>query len=253
MKKSIIGLAALAAVLLTAAAAPAQLRRGDAAIFFRDGRVIFDQVTGIVTSNLIIQTPGNGQFPMRDVWLINYEENRWDYPGERERMAAGEHAVFLRNGNVASGQIVNFLSEHEAGPGRPWGYKLRKDGRTTIYTPANISRIYYSKDVPAAFTRTQNTNQASTDNPVIGVYNTIGNSPAIEMQLAANGTARWTLLNGGGVTLGTWRFNRGDTAIVVVRLSSGAGMMEMTFGRDARDLVGLSYDKRLYGQLRFQK
>ncbi|MGD0781869.1 MAG: hypothetical protein ABSA30_03310 [Candidatus Aminicenantales bacterium] len=250
MKKTILGLVLLAAVLLTATA---QMRRGEAAIFFRDGRVIFDQVTGIVTSNLIVQTPGNGQFPMRDVWLINYEENRWDYPGERARMIAGEDAIFLRNGNAASGQIVNFLSEHEAGPGRPWGYKLRKDGRTTIYIPSNISRIYYSKDVPAAFTRNQNPNLAAADNPVIGVYNTIGNSPAIEMQLAVNGTARWTMINGGGVMLGTWRFNRGDTAIVVVRLSSGAGVVEMTFGRDANDLVGLSYDKRAYGQLRFRK
>jgi hypothetical protein len=29
--------------------------------------------------------------------------------------------------------------------------------------------------------------------------------------------------------------------------------MEMTFGRDGNDLVGLNYDKNMFGQLRFRR
>ena len=92
MKKATLALVLLA-VLVLAATGTAQLRRGDAAIYFRDGRVIYDHPTGIVTSNLIVQTPRNGEFYLRDVWLINYEEAQWDYPAEREQMDAGQHAT----------------------------------------------------------------------------------------------------------------------------------------------------------------
>jgi hypothetical protein len=165
MKKTIKGLAILAAILLTATAVRAQMGSGDAAIYFRDGRVIYDHITGIATANLIVQTTRNGTFPMSGVWMINYMENQWDYPAERAQMNAGEHTIFLRNGNVVSGQIVNFLSEREAGPRKAWGYKLRNGAQTTIYTPANIARIYYSNAVPAAFTQNQNQHQRRKRQP----------------------------------------------------------------------------------------
>jgi hypothetical protein len=266
MKKMILGLVLLAAVLLSATAASAQLQRGDAAIYFLDGRVIYDHVTGIVTSNLNVQTPGNGEFPLRDVWLINYVEDQWDYPAERNQMNAGEHAIFLRNGNVATGQIVNFLSEREAGPRKAWGYKLRNGAQTTIYTPANIARIYLSNAVPAAFTQNQdqnqnfnrnqnrnrNRNQRGADNPIVGSFGAIGNTNASQLQMNADGTARMVMNNGQSIG-GTWMFNRGDTSIIVLRLNNGGSIMEMTFGRDGNDLVGLNYDKKIFGQLRFRK
>ena len=266
MKKMIVGLGILAAVLLAAATVSAQLNRGDAAIYFRDGRVIYDHITGIVTANLIVQTPGNGEFPMSGVWLINYVEDQWDYPAERAQMNAGEHAIFLRNGNVVSGQIVNFLSEHEAGPRKAWGYKLRNGGQTTIYTPASIARIYYSNAVPAAFTqnqnqnrnqnrnrnRNQNQNQNQVENPIVGSFGAIGNTSARQLQMNADGTARMTMNNGQSIA-GTWMFNRGDTSIIVLRLNNGGTIMEMTFGRDGNDLVGLNYDKNMFGQLRFRR
>jgi hypothetical protein len=52
------------------------------------------------------------------------------------------------------------------------------------------------------------------------------------------------------VITGTWEFNRGDTSIIVLHLN---GMADMTFGRDANDLVGLNYDKKVFGQLRFRR
>lgn len=268
MKKALTVSAILAAVLLTATAVQAQLNRGDAAIYFRDGRVIYDHVTGIVTANLVVQTPGNGEFYMRDVWLINYMEAQWDYPAEREQMNAGEHTIFLRNGNVVSGQIVNFLSEREAGPRKAWGYKLRNGGQTTIYTPAAIARIYYSNNVPAAFTQNQdqnqnqnrnqnrnrnrNQNQNQNNNPIVGRFGAIGNTTASQLQMNADGTARLTMNNGQSIA-GTWMFNRGDTSIIVLRLNNGGSIMEMTFGRDGNDLVGLNYDKNMFGQLRFRR
>jgi hypothetical protein len=269
MKKATIGIVLLA-ILLMAAVGSAQLRRGDAAIYFRDGRVIYDHITGIVTANLIVQTPANGEFPLRQVWLINYMEDQWDYPAEREQMDANEHTIFLRNGNVASGQIVNFLSENEAGRGRPWGYKLRKNGQTTIFTPGGIARIYFSNSVPSAFTQNQNQNQNQNvnrnqgrnrnqnqgqnqaDNPIVGRFGAIGNTTASQLQMNADGTARLVMNNGQSMA-GTWSFNRGDTSIIVLRLNNGGNVMEMTFGRDGNDLVGLNYDKKTFGQLRFRR
>jgi hypothetical protein len=165
MKRTIKSLAILAVVLLAATAVRAQMGSGDAAIFFRDGRIIYDRITGIVTANLIVQTTRNGAFPMSGVWLINYMENQWDYPAERGQMRGEGHYIFLRDGNVVSGQIVNFLSEQEAGPNMPWGYKLRTGGQTTIYTPGSIGRIYYSNRVPAAFTQNQNQPQRRKRRP----------------------------------------------------------------------------------------
>jgi hypothetical protein len=258
MKKQMILVFGLA--VLVCAAAAAQLPRGENAIFLNDGRVVIDHIVSY--SGTVVRTR-NGEINVGDLWMINYEENSWDYPGERQQMGRDAHYLFLRNGNVVSGEIVSFRKKDDVGRGVAWGYAMRRNGRITVYPDPDVLRVYFSRDVPGAYqnqnqnrnqnqnqnqNRNQNRNQNS--NPIVGTFTSIGNTPASELRLNANGAARLTMLNNGQVMTGTWEFNRGDTSIIVLHLN---GMADMTFGRDANDLVGLNYDKKVFGQLRFRR
>jgi hypothetical protein len=254
MKKAAVLTVILGLALFGATVASAQLPRGESAIFLKDGQMIIDHVISFSLDKPIVRTR-NQEFNLRDLWMINFDEERWDYPEERQSMDQGVQYLFLRDGNIIAGQIVSFRKKDDVRRGTPWGFAVKNGAGVVAYPDPNIRRVYFSKAVPQAFRNQgqgQNQGQQQNDNPIVGRYSSIGNSAALDLQLLANGTARWTAPKG-GVIQGTWGFNRGDTSIVVIRLNGQVGGAEMTFGRDGNDLVGLNYDKRAFGQLRFRK
>ena len=107
-KKSLLLLAGLVVLV---ASASAQLRSGEAAIFFRSGDVIIDRVVDISSTRQVLQTANSGEFQMREVWMINYVNENWDFPGERDQIETNEHYVFLKNGDVISGRLTDFSSD----------------------------------------------------------------------------------------------------------------------------------------------
>jgi len=151
MKKQMI--LAFGLAVLVCAAAVAQLPRGENAIFLQNGQVIIDHPVSY--SGTVLRTRTQ-EFNIQDLWMINYVENSWDYPGERQRMVRDEHYLFLSNGGVVSGEIVSYRKKDDVGRGQAWGYAVRKNGRITVYPNTEVLRVYFSKNVPGAY---QNQNQ----------------------------------------------------------------------------------------------
>jgi hypothetical protein len=238
--------------VLAVATASAQLRAGESAIFFRSGDVIVDRIVDISSTRHVLQTANSGEFQIREVWMINFVNENWDFPQERDQMETNENYVFLKNGDVISGRLTDFSSTRKV-------FQLQAGDEIA---PGRIRRIYLSRQVPAGL---QDQGQASGNrgagrNPngvraVPGLYQAIGNNRNVELQLDQNGAARLTFQNGmrRQALTGDWAFKPGDKAIVVVSLESGGGRTVMTFGRDGDLLVGINYDKNTFGTLSLRR
>jgi hypothetical protein len=125
--------------LATAISASAQMRGGESAIFFKSGDVIIDRIIDMSSTRLVVGTANSGEFPMRELWMINYVNENWNFPNERDQMETNEHYIFLRSGDVIAGRIVDFSSAQKV-----WQLATGES-----IAPGRIRRIYFSNRVPA--------------------------------------------------------------------------------------------------------
>ncbi len=226
----------------------ARLRAGEAAIYLRSGDLFVDRITDISSTRLVLETANSGEFALRDVWMVNYINEGWDFPEEREQLETNEHYIFLRDGGVIAGRIVDFSSAQLV-------YELRSGEKVA---PGRIRRIYFSRQVPSGLAG-QGQRQGGGGgvmDQVVGTWTNVAGGRGLQLQLRADGGARLTGQTRGGDTLnetGSWSFKPGDNAIVVVNITSGRQREAMTFGRDGELLIGIVYDKDAFGVLRLRR
>ena len=48
------------------------------------------------------------QINTHDIWMINFEDNKWDFPGERNQLNKRQDTIFLKDGKVQYGNITSF-------------------------------------------------------------------------------------------------------------------------------------------------
>jgi hypothetical protein len=137
MKRTLIAAAALG-VLLAGVVFGQRLRSGEAAVYFKSGDLIVDRIIDISSARLVLETENNGEFPLRDLWMINFVTEEWNFPNERNLIETNDHYVFLRNGDVSSGRIVDFSSEQRV-------FEFETGEKFPI---GQVRRIYFSKTVP---------------------------------------------------------------------------------------------------------
>jgi hypothetical protein len=142
MKKGLIA-AGCGIVLLAGFAFGQALRSGAAAIYFKSGDVIIDKIVDISSARLALETENNGEFPLRDLWMINFIDEGWNFPNERNLLETNEHYVFLRSGVVSSGRIVDFSSEQRV-------FEFETGEKFPI---GQVRRIYFAKAVPRSLQR----------------------------------------------------------------------------------------------------
>ncbi len=251
MNKRVVVIGVFAAVILAAAAgAWAQLRSGEACIYFKNGDSFIDEVVDISSARFVLQTAHNGEFPLRDIWMINYVDNQWNFPTERDQMATNEHYFFLKNGDILSGMVVDFSSAQKV-------YELNNGAKVS---PARIRRIYFSKIVPTALANSGGGgDDQSAEATTPGTYRLSRFQSEVELSLGADGGARM-IQTGSGISRvweGSWGFKPGDKAIVIVALTDRANRRTRTtinFGRDRDYLIALAFDKSVFGnELHLQK
>jgi|GEM_PF-1749728 hypothetical protein len=225
----------------------ARLRAGEAAIYLRSGDLFVDRIIDISSTRLVLETANSGEFPLRDVWMVNYINEGWDFPEEREQQETNEHYIFLRDGGVIAGRIIDFSSAQLV-------YEMRGGEKIA---PGRIRRIYFSRQIPSGLAEQEN-NQGGgrVADAVIGTWTAMSGGRGFQLQLQNGGGARLTGTTRGGERFdatGRWGFQQGDNAIVVVNLDSGRRQETLTFGRDGELLIGIVYDKGVYGNLRLRR
>ena len=136
--KRFLSFAVLAALMFAGPVSAERLRPGEQAVFLKSGDRIVGTIAALSASRLVLQLQDGREIPLRDLWMINFVTDEWNFPRERNLIETPEHYVFLKNGDVTSGRIVEFNA-----PKREFVF----ESGDAFAVPA-IRRIYFSRNVP---------------------------------------------------------------------------------------------------------
>jgi len=119
-------------------AASQRLREGEQTLFLKSGDKIYGKIIDLNSAQLVLELEVGTKIPLRDLWMINFVTEEWNFPQERNLLETNEQYVFQKNGNVSSGRITAFskdqrIFEFESGEKFPMD---------------QCRRIYFSKTVP---------------------------------------------------------------------------------------------------------
>jgi hypothetical protein len=229
--------ASVFAVLAGAAVLSGQtrMRSGEATIFLKSGDSIVDKIIDISSERLVLETENNGEFPLRDVWMINFIDDGWNFPPERDQVETRDHYVFLRNGGISSGRIVDFSSDR-----RVFQFESGEE-----FPIGQVRRIYFAKNVPGSLSGGgQGGGEGGGGGSVwVGTF-VRGGANATEVILRENGTAQVTTGLGGEREIGfngRWeQINPGSIRVTVTNQSNPIDRRTMTFGLEENTLISLS-------------
>jgi hypothetical protein len=246
------------AVILLAAAAPAgqTLRGGDTAIYMKSGDLLVDRINDISSARFVLETANNGEIPLRDIWMFNFVNEKWDFPEERNQMETNDHYVFLKNGSVSSGRIVDFSSDRrifqfESGEEFPIG---------------QIRRIYFSKTLPRSLADQLKPAPQPTPQPApqpgpagfAGEYERLDPRPVVTLVLAEDGVVRMEVTPAsnlpGLVMEGRWEAT-GPNQVTLKLASTQRGRPARVFVFNRQDglLVATGEAQKIYGDLRLRR
>jgi hypothetical protein len=245
-------------VFLIAAAAPAgqTLRGGDAAVFMKSGDLLVDRIDDISSARFVLETANNGEIPLRDIWMINFVNEKWDFPEERGQLETSDHYVFLKNGSVSSGRIVDFSSDR-----RVFQFESGEE-----FPIGQIRRIYFSKTLPRSLADQLKPAPQPTPQPTpqplpagfAGEYERLDPRPIITLVLGEDGAARMEVTpasNLPGIVMdGRWEATGPDQ--VTLKLAStqrGRPARVFVFNRQGDVLLATGEAQKIYGNLRLQR
>ena len=222
----------------------ARVKSGEAAIYFQNGHHIIDKIVDISSTRLILETEGNGEFPLRDIWMINFDLDGWNFPAERKRLTTGNHYVFLHNKSVSTGRIVDFSSDR-----RVFQFESGEE-----FAIGQISRIYFNKSVPRLLAtaakkaaKKKATQEAVSDNVWVGTFlreSTPLNPQSLQIILREDGTAQMTFDRGGAQENGfngRWEhIDVGSIRVTVTNQVNAGDTRVNVFGLEKNTLISLS-------------
>ncbi|MGB9004204.1 MAG: hypothetical protein WCB96_00620 [Candidatus Aminicenantales bacterium] len=119
------------------------LKAGEAAIFYRNGDMIIDEVTGISSARHVLELKNIPEIPLNNLWMINFINTEWFHFKELELVETNQHYIFLKNGEVYIGRIFNFnvdLGHFEFASGEKFPF-------------GQVSRIYFTRNIPERYKR----------------------------------------------------------------------------------------------------
>lgn len=137
MKKSVV-LALLGLLIVVGTASGQRLRAGEQFIILKNGDSMIGNIVDISSERLVLELRDGTNIPLRDLWMVNFVTEEWNFPQERNLIETNEHYVFLKSGDVASGRIVDFSSEQRV-------FEFETGEKFAI---GQVRRIYFSKNVP---------------------------------------------------------------------------------------------------------
>jgi hypothetical protein len=119
------------------------LKPGEAAIFYRNGDMIIDEVLGVSSARHVLELKTVPEISLNNLWMVNFIDTEWFHPKELELVGTNQHHIFLKNGEVYSGRIVRYglnlaCFEFESGEKFPIG---------------QVRRIYFTRNIPEKYER----------------------------------------------------------------------------------------------------
>ena len=117
------------------------LKPGEAAIFYRNGDMIIDEVLGVSSARHVLELKTVPEISLNNLWMVNLINTEWFHLKELELVDTNQHHIFLKNGELYSGRIVRYdlnlaCFEFESGEKFPIG---------------QVRRIYFTRNIPEKF------------------------------------------------------------------------------------------------------
>ncbi len=125
-------------LVLRAAANQAQQEANQVAVFTNKGAKYVGQFADISAPRSVLQFKGGRQIRLKAIWLINFLDRKWFFPEELEKMEKDENTLFLKDGSIITGRIIDYNERLRA-------FEL-DEGRTVVLD--KVKRIYFSKTMP---------------------------------------------------------------------------------------------------------
>ncbi|MCP5107388.1 MAG: hypothetical protein GY950_28635 [bacterium] len=112
--------------------------------FLKDGKSITDTIVDMSSHTGQVDYRRSGKVHRKSIWMINFENGKWDFPRERTQLAANRDTIFLRNGHTLNVNIVDFSSRRQM-------FEFRKGGAVH---ESKVKRIYFCcTKLPAAYSK----------------------------------------------------------------------------------------------------
>ena len=138
MKKLIVGVSIISIFLCNGLIFGQSLKPNESAIFLRNGNMIMGEIIDISSTRRVLQLKDGTEIKLTNIWMINFINTKWNFPGERKQIKTADHYFFLKNGSIIYGKIIDFSSNLRV-------FELDTGKKIKINA---IRRIYFSEKVP---------------------------------------------------------------------------------------------------------
>jgi|GEM_PF-2420802 len=110
--------------------------------FLHDGSSITDTIVDMSSNTGKVDFRRSPSLHKSRIWMINYENDQWDFPDERGRLSRGTDTIFLRNGQTLNVNVVDFSSRR----------RMFEFDRGGSVHESKVKRIYFCcVDLPEAY------------------------------------------------------------------------------------------------------
>jgi hypothetical protein len=106
-----------------------------ATIFLKDGSMRQGEIVDISTERQVMEFGDQTEIPMKRILMINFVDMGNDYPEEKAQVKENTDYLFLRDGRVKKGVLVDFSIEQKV-------FELDNGAN---YPAGMIKRIYFNK------------------------------------------------------------------------------------------------------------
>jgi hypothetical protein len=250
MKKLIpVALISLCCLCLVSASLRAdELKPGTAALFMQGGKMNVGEIVDISRTRLVLQLKDGREFSLERVWMINFINTDWNFPGERERMEKDEDYIFFKNNDITSGRIIDFSSTRRV-------FQLDTSEEIPI---GRVRRVYFSRLLPPAY-ESRLKEEASRKPDFVGTYRgeihlSSGEARVVFLMLNGDKTAqvRFEYPRGMQPTTqqGSWSENEDGTVSVRIVFPGRIRRPDqgpLVFKWENGELVATQYDPSLWG------
>lgn len=81
---------------------------GQCAVYLMNGTVFVDVINFMSTRSSRLGFHRYGKIKIPNVWMMNFNNKQWNFPGERQSLAPSMDTIFLRNGRILHDRVVTF-------------------------------------------------------------------------------------------------------------------------------------------------
>jgi len=105
---------------------------GQCTAFFKDGNVVTDVINFLSTRHPKIGFVDYDKYNLKNVWMLNFMNKKWDFPNERKRIKSQTDTIFLKNGQLFYDKIVTYSTKFKV-------FRFKKSNDIHV---SKIKRIY---------------------------------------------------------------------------------------------------------------